>query len=196
MGGNGINFSFGKIDKSKKDLSLGDINGVSKDYLLKMAQGDEGQIKLIESIFANKKINANGDNVLDNKEWELIKAQLADGNKLSDGNIKVNYKDFNQSLGLAKKEATNEDLYRVIRSINAEDDDILNVEYNDNGNTIIKYKNNKSAVYKNTDNGVVRLEESYEQDGITTKKLYDENGINLNKTIKIDSNRNRMQTTE
>jgi len=196
MGGNSINFSFGKIDKSKKELTLGNINGVSKEYLIKMAQGDEGQIKLIESIFANKNFNANGDYVLDNSEWNLIKQELIDRNKVKDGTVKVNSKEFISNLGISKKEATNEDLYRLLRSINNEDDDISNIEYNDNGNTVINYKNNKSVVYKNTDNGVVRLEESYEQDGITTNKIYDESGLNLNKTVKIDSKRNIMQTTE
>ena len=63
---------FRTIWGKNKEVYFSDINGTSKEYLIRMAGNDEKQIALIESIFNNKEINQNGDNLLDNNELQNL----------------------------------------------------------------------------------------------------------------------------
>ena len=190
-----VDFLFGKLDGQQRNLTSGNINGVSKEYLLKMAQGDEGQIALINSIFANKNYNPDGNDILDNEEWQQIQKDLMGNKSPNDKNeVKVDKKNFLKNLGITKENQVSDlDLYNVLNSINIEDDDIIGVEKQGN-KTIVQFKSNKTCTYKNVDGQMVLDTEQICQDDIITEKQYSEDGKSLKLERIIDTNQNRATT--
>ena len=189
-------FNFGKLDGQQRSITSGNINGVSKEYLIKMAQGDEGQIALINSIFANKNYNPDGSDILDNNQWEKIQNDLM-GNKSpnAENEVKVDKKAFLKNLGITKKDKVSDlDLFDVLLSIRTEDDDIIGVE-KQGDKTVIQFKSNKTCTYKNT-NGEMLLDTEVikNPNGIITQKYYSEDGKSLKSEQIIDTNQNRATT--
>lgn len=196
MGENSININFGKIDGKKRILTPQDMNGVSKEYLLQMAQGEEGQIQLINTIFSNKDINVNQDNILDNNEWQILQNLLTNDKKVKDGSVKIRkVKNFLNSLGIDKKITSKEDVFRVFNAITNEADEIISINYQDD-KTIIQYNNGKTAQYINQNGELVLLNETVETEDTKVTHTYNTETNTITNSIKTDYNNNTTIHTE
>ncbi len=199
MGENGIRLNFGKIDGEKKILTPKNINGVSKEYLLEKAKaaGDEGQIALINSVFANKEINADGDEILDAQEWEKLQNLLIDDKKLKDDGYDVNkVSGFVEKFGLNKKEVDKADVFNVFNYVSDEDDNIVSVK-SDNGEKTIQYKDGKSLTYTTDVEGKQILTRQVSvKDGVTTTSFFEADGVTPNKIITVDEVKNQTVVSE
>lgn len=133
------------------------FNGISKENLINRANGNETQLKLIDSIF--KKHDTNGDGILTNAEFAGLETALRTAAKGDGGDLNAggDLKRFNESLGVGKKDFSIDDVQGILVTMLNDTDDITGVQDLDDGNLAVTYKpaddnSVTTKTYAHTDN--------------------------------------------